>query len=390
VMTSPDGIAWTIRSSAANNSWNSVTYGNSLFVAVASSGTGNRVMTSPDGIAWTIRSSPADNAWRSVTYANGLFVAVASSGTGNRVMTSPDGITWTIRSSAVDNQWFSVTYGNGLFVAVALSGTGNRVMTSPDGITWTIRSSAADNQWYSVTYASGVFVAVAQTGTGNRVMTSPDGINWTIRSSAADNTWVSVTYGSGLLVAVSLTGTGNRVMTSGSLVTLPVNWLNINGSLNSLKQAAISWRVSEQNVTHYEIEKSSDAISFSKIGNIPGMGDGTNDYTFTETQTLTGTAYYRVKQKDIDGRFSYSSIITLRNKSQHPINIYPNPAKELVTVIVDNNLLNKNAVLADMNGKVLQRIKITSLSFTINIGAYPNGVYLIKTDNDDQIKIVKE
>ena len=54
-----------------------------------------------------------------VTYGNGLFVAVAYSGSGNRVMTSPDGITWTIGTSAADNYWTSVTYGNGIFVAVA-------------------------------------------------------------------------------------------------------------------------------------------------------------------------------------------------------------------------------------------------------------------------------
>jgi hypothetical protein len=122
---------------------------------------------------WTIRTSAADNTWRSVTYGNGLFVAVSNFGTGNRVMTSPDGINWTIRTSAADNGWNSVTYGNGSFVAVAVSGTGNRVMTSPDGINWTIRTSAADNGWRSVTYANGLFVAVANNGTGNRVMTSP-------------------------------------------------------------------------------------------------------------------------------------------------------------------------------------------------------------------------
>ena len=40
------------------------------------------------GINWTIRTSAADNNWYSVTYGNGLFVAVAATGTGNRVMTS--------------------------------------------------------------------------------------------------------------------------------------------------------------------------------------------------------------------------------------------------------------------------------------------------------------
>ena len=82
---------------------------------------------------WTLRTSAANYAWRGVTYGAGLFVAVASSGTGNRVMTSPDGITWTLGTSAADNSWRGVTYGAGLFVAVADSGTGNRVMTSPDG-----------------------------------------------------------------------------------------------------------------------------------------------------------------------------------------------------------------------------------------------------------------
>lgn len=103
------------------------------------------------GTDWTARTSAADNIWESVSYGNGLFVAVSSNGT-DRVMTSPDGATWTGRAAAVNNNWQSVTFGNGLFVAVASSGTGNRVMTSPDGITWTSRTSAADNQWESVTY----------------------------------------------------------------------------------------------------------------------------------------------------------------------------------------------------------------------------------------------
>ena len=110
-----------------------------------------------DGITWTSRTSAADNNWRSVAYGNGLWVAVSESGTGtNRVMTSADGITWTIRTAASDNNWNSVAYGNGLFVAVSYTGTSNRVMTSPDGITWTSRTSAADNEWVSVAMVYGL------------------------------------------------------------------------------------------------------------------------------------------------------------------------------------------------------------------------------------------
>ena len=129
--------------------------------------------TANAGEVWTSRTSAADNRWFDVTYGNGLFVAVSDTGTGNRVMTSPDGINWSIRSSAADNSWFGVTYGNGLFVAVSYNGVGNRVMTSLDGITWTSRSSAADNRWVGVTYGNGLFVAVSDDGLGNRVMTAP-------------------------------------------------------------------------------------------------------------------------------------------------------------------------------------------------------------------------
>ena len=129
-------------------------------------------MTSPDGITWTSRSSATDNDWRDVTYGNGLFVAVSSTGINNRVMTSPDGITWTSRSSAANNGWYSVTYGDGLFVAVSYDGFKNRVMTSPNGINWTSQISATDNNWYGVTYKNGLFVAVSSSGINNRVMIS--------------------------------------------------------------------------------------------------------------------------------------------------------------------------------------------------------------------------
>ena len=236
-----DGITWTSQTSAADNNWLSVTWGGPAgqekFVAVAASGTGNRVMTSPDGITWTSQISAANNNWTSVTWGGPTgqqkFVAVAYTGTGNRVMTSPDGITWTSQASAANNDWLSVTWGGPTgqqkFVAVAYSGTGNRVMTSPDGITWTSRTSATETDWYSVTWGGPAgqqkFVAVAASGAGNRVMTSPDGITWATQTSAANNEWFSVTWGGPAgqekFVAVAINGANNRVMTSGFTASTP-------------------------------------------------------------------------------------------------------------------------------------------------------------------------
>ena len=253
------GTDWVLRSSAEDNNWQAVCYGNGLFVAVAGSGT-HRVMTSPDGITWTPRIAPLSD-WRAVCYGDGLFVAVASSQTV-RVMTSPDGITWTPRTLPTNVEWygmcygnglfvatgynmydypnvytspdgvtwtkqtlpikqtrpFSICYGNGLFVAVAGSQT-PRVMTSPDGITWIFRTPAEDNYWRAVCYGNGLFVAVADSGM-YRVMTSPDGITWTPRTAPLSD-WRAVCYGDGLFVAVASSQTV-RVMTSPDGIT----WTN--------------------------------------------------------------------------------------------------------------------------------------------------------------------
>lgn len=221
------GIDWVSRTSAAANSWRSVAYGtpggNGIFVAVATSGTGNRVMTSPDGTTWTIRTSAADYSWRSVTYGmpggNPLFVAVTSSfaAEGNQVMTSPDGINWTLRSTPTPaGQWQSVTYGNGKFVAVSdfefPTGLNGRSMTSTDGINWTVFDAPDDSTWSSVTYGepggNPLFVAVAYdyVSATNVVMTSPDGETWTARTGFPNNEWSSVVWADGKFVAVSKRG----------------------------------------------------------------------------------------------------------------------------------------------------------------------------------------
>ena len=190
-------------------------------VAVASSGTGNRVMTSSDGFTWTARPAAADQEWRSICWAQqlGLLVAVSSTGGNQRVMTSSDGRNWTLRTAAATNSWTAICWAAelGLLVALSSSGKGNRVMTSPDGISWSSRSSAADNAWTSLCWSPQreLLVAVASSGS-SRIMTSADGITWTVRSTPASISWRSICWSPqrSQFAAVSNSGTGNRVMVS--------------------------------------------------------------------------------------------------------------------------------------------------------------------------------
>ena len=149
-MTSPDGITWTTQTSAADNNWSSVVWGGPIgqqkFVAVASTGTGNRVMTSPDGITWTTQTSAADNEWSQVAWGGPTgqqkFVAVANSGTGNRVMTS--GLSASAPSAPTIN---SITSGDSsLTVSFTAAADGGSPITnykySTDGVTYSALNPA--------------------------------------------------------------------------------------------------------------------------------------------------------------------------------------------------------------------------------------------------------
>lgn len=246
---------WVSETAAAANQWTAVTFGAGLYVAVANSGSGNRVQTSSDGVTWFIQSSAANNAWVDVCYGFGLFVAVAGatgSGSGNRIMTSPDGVVWTIGSGIPDKDWTSIAYGNGVFVAVADDGTTSDIMTSPDGLVWTSRTSPNSNGWIDIVFGNALFVAISPFGGAGTAMSSADGITWTAHSTGNSNTWISLTYGNGVYVAVANGGTNtfNATSTDGATWTQGVNQLPLliwsiafgNGFFIALRGGLVSYK----------------------------------------------------------------------------------------------------------------------------------------------------
>jgi len=262
---------WVLQTSAADNDWDDIAFGNGVFVAISATGT-DRVMTSTDGVTWTNISTPLDGvALKGIAYGNGRFVVVAF---GTSFMTSDDnGATWTTRTIGTSNQWVSVAYsvtldrfvtvnasgpdpkaahsddggetwtvadtglnnnlwnditwgevGGGTFVAVSNDGA-NKIATSTDGETWTARTEPTSHVMRSVTFGNGIFIAVGDNGViDGRVLRSDDGgITWTDKTAVSLNNWRSVTFGNGHFMAVAKTGTGDRAMTS----TDGLTWITI-------------------------------------------------------------------------------------------------------------------------------------------------------------------
>ena len=239
ILSSPDGLSWTERSSGTTSYLYSVTWGEGTFVAVGGSGT---ILTSSDGISWEHRTSGTSETLVGVTYAESTFKAVANDGPGSvltstdgvswtsdslgnnhwgiahadstwvvvgngSIYTSTDGSSWTSRYSGTSSTLYGAAYGNNTWALVGI----NETVTSPDAVTWTARDS---DYGRGVTFGDGNFLAVGNPGS---IRSSPDGITWTERSSGTSDPLNGVTYGNGTFVVV---GGGGAILTSTDMV----NW----------------------------------------------------------------------------------------------------------------------------------------------------------------------
>ena len=132
---------------AFNNASNPITqpekliFANGLFVCTGLDG----ISTSPDGITWTIRSTAGNFQGGRLVYTGGLFFAAIN---GGNLYTSPNGITWTSRSPNFSGQQFiGAAFGNGIYTVLGSSGL---LQSSPDGVTWTSRTNPlAGNNWWT-------------------------------------------------------------------------------------------------------------------------------------------------------------------------------------------------------------------------------------------------
>ena len=223
---STNGTSWTASTMPSSQDWNSVAYGNGKFVAISNTTSASTAAAySTDGITWTAATLPSSQSWNSVTYGNGYFVAVASGTTAGAYSTN--GTSWTASTMPSSQSWNSVAYGNGKFVAV-INGS-NVTAYSTDGITWTAGTISSSDNWY-IAYGNGKFVAISTSA--NVSAYSTNGITWTASTLPVSGTWHPLTYGNGQFVAISVGTTAAAYSADGitwTAATLPGStfWLSV-------------------------------------------------------------------------------------------------------------------------------------------------------------------
>jgi len=104
---------------------------------------------------------------------------------------------------------------------------------------------------------------------------------------------------------------------------------------------AVSWTTaSEKNNAYFTVEKSSDGIHWQTVSTMPGAGNSNAliNYTSYDNAPFEGTSYYRLKQTDTDGHYSYSEVAAVNFNDAVAFQLFPNPTSSDLHLKVASSL----------------------------------------------------
>ena len=220
------------------------------------------------------------------------------------------------------------------------------------------------------------------------------GSSWIDRGGVAQTVGAYSFIGtSGTLVAANLP---NYTLASldETLNPLPVNWLNFTGRFFEGK-VDLNWETAvEKDNDVYTVERSATGHGFDAIGTVPGRGTTSlrSSYAFTDNNPLDGENYYRIKQTDFDGKFTYSSVIRViaTNGTATGLRLFPNPAISSQQVTLENTTLRNKKValtIVSSNGVVVRQEQVTfgnDSRLKVNISNLKKGSYFIRISDGDK------
>jgi hypothetical protein len=168
---------------------------------------------------------------------------------------------------------------------------------------------------------------------------------------------------------------------------LPVDWLSFHVTKQD-NMVLLQWQTaSETQNDYFEIQRSIDGINFQSIAKVSGNGNTQFQSTYQHKDNLlsTGIFYYRIRQVDNDGSYSYSPVKQIYLSGSLTAIAYPNPFKNDLNVVKQGGII-KEIEIIDLSGKVF--LKVVDSFENINTSGLSSGLYLIKITTDTSSEVV--
>jgi hypothetical protein len=186
----------------------------------------------------------------------------------------------------------------------------------------------------------------------------------------------------------------------GSVVVLPIELVNFDAKSNG-HEINLNWTTaSEINNDYFTVEKSNDAFSFSSLARVEGAGNSSSvlNYSYTDLHPYSGVNYYRLKQTDYDGHYSYSDVVAVNfNNRQKFYSAYNSTTQELNIAYYSAGKCVNKITLYDLNGRRVFDLEKESEAgqnnYFIPAAFLSKGMYFLTLENDQetmQTKLIKD
>ena len=160
---------------------------------------------------------------------------------------------------------------------------------------------------------------------------------------------------------------------------LPIK-LNTFTAVRSKQNVTLNWSTElEIDSKEFVIERG-DGNSFNGVAVVSAVGNSNTrqNYSYNDNNSISGTTYYRLKNIDNNGRFTYSDIRTVKGTGTGiDVTVFPNPARANSRVSIVGVASNSSIQLVDFSGKVLKTISNTTIN-SLDLTGIQVGSYILK------------
>lgn len=357
-------------------------------IGYISANSGTVFKTIDGGDNWTDVSVPS-----AVTRYRGVYFVSSSTGWlvgsgGNIVHTTNGGTSWQNQTSQSGTQLHGVDFidaSNGWVV-----GTNGIIKKTTDGgVTWVPLTSGVTTLLKAVDFidASNGWAV----GEGGVILRTEDGgASWYQQPADVSEDLHDIqAFSDQVAIAVGVNGTVLKTTNGGGV--LPVELAYFNAKTYGEEKVLLNWQTtSELNNNGFEIQWSRTGETWQKIAFINGQGNTHQrvDYSFTHHSPLAGINYYRLKQIDFDGTFSFSAVEVVNfEPTDKGILVYPNPTKnqEIFVALAGETSAIAAYKILTVNGDLLQDGRLIGANEApVQIALhYEQGVYFLQIVNGD-------